>query len=274
MPGIYPQQAVIVAQDAFESDDPYEIVQSNIDFLNDQFEAYLTEEEVSKNALRSYYVDYFLAQFENGGFSQFVYNSRWGDCVQYITDGFAAIGAIGHLEVFENAARQMMELPGIDGLKKFLQSDYFDENIERDILNKFNDEFEALSESENLIELNAQWLRGLPDLVVLSPEEMSKEIQLRSEAISNREERIVAALAAEPRSMKLIRLLCDRAGQTLDRVTAGDPTFHYQGQNIIAWHFLTNHGHFHMADIGEKAIMFKGHTDEVVSEIEVPEDLA
>lgn len=269
MSGRYPRQTVIVSDKAVASDDPSDIIQSNIEFLNAQFEEHLRHDEVSENALRSYYVDYFLAQFENGGFSQFVYNSRWGECIDYITDGFAAIGAVRHLELFENAAKQMSERPGIEGLKKFCASDYFGENEERDILNEFNDGFSALSESEDLIALNAQWLRQLPDLVVLSETEMAEELRRRADAVPDREDRITAALAAEPRYMKVVRALCKAAGHELERVTAGDPTFEHDGQRMISWHFLTDKGHFHMADIDGKALMFKGHTDEVVCEIEV-----
>src|SRR5690349_10993125 len=146
MLGKYSQKSIIVSKEAFASDDPYDIIQSNIEFLNAQFEEHLEHDEVSVNALRSYYVDYFLAQFLNGGFSQFIYNSRWGDCIDYVTSGFAAMGAVKHLELFEDAARQLSERPGIEGLKKFFESDYFGDNEERDILNEFNEGFSSLSE--------------------------------------------------------------------------------------------------------------------------------
>lgn len=177
MPGHYWRNAVIVSEKAVASDDPYDIIQSNIDFLNAQFAEHLTHEEVSENSLQSYYVDYFLAQLNNGGFSQFVYNSRWGECIDYLTGGFAAIGAVKHLDLFETAAKQMAERPGIEGLKRFFASEYFGDNVERDILNEFNDGFFALSDTEDLIELNARWLRQLPDLVVLTEGEMAEELR-------------------------------------------------------------------------------------------------
>jgi hypothetical protein len=264
----YPTEAVIVSTDALESDDPYDLISSNIDVVNALLAEHLTHDEISTDALRSYYVDYFLAQLNNGGFSQFVYNSRWGECIDYITDGFAAMGANKHLEFFEDAAQKMSERPGIEGLKTFFGSEYFGENPERDILNEFNDGFFALEDVENLTELNAKWLRGHPNLVVLSRDEIAEEIQRRAEAIPDRDARIAAALADEPRYMKLIRRLCDEAAQTLDRVTAGDPSNEYGGQRVMAWHFVTDHGHHHMVDVNGTAIMFKGHSDEVVCQVE------
>jgi hypothetical protein len=261
--------AVVVSDIAAASGDPIDIIHSNIEFVNAQFSEHLTHEEVGENALRSYYVDYFLAQLENGGFSQFVYNSRWGDCIDYIIEGFAAMGAARHLELFENAAEQMAQRPGVEGLRRFFASDYFGDNEERDILNEFNDAFFALSDVENLVELNAGWLRHLPELVVLSEAEMREELRQRVEAIPDLEKRVEAALAAEPRDMKLIRSLCNATGMKFDRVTAGDPSGSFEGGQVTSWHFLTDEGHFHMIEADGKAIMRRGHTDEVVCEIKV-----
>ena len=41
---------------------------------------------------------------------------------------------------------------------------------------------------------------------------------------------------------------------------------------MIAWHFITDQGHFHMADVGGKALMFRGRTDEIVYEIEASDE--
>src|SRR5713226_504547 len=100
------RDAVVVADACFRSDEPGEIVESNISFLNALFEEYLTAEEVSADALRSYCVDYYLAQVNNGGFSQFVYNSRWSpQVVSFVREGLQAMEAKLHLEVFEEGAR-------------------------------------------------------------------------------------------------------------------------------------------------------------------------
>lgn len=268
MPPQYPIDAVIVSKDSLASNDPADVIYSNIDVVNEMFEQLFKRDEIARDALLSYYVDYFLAERNNGGFSQFVYNSRWGDCIEYITDGFAAIGATKHLEQFEEAAGKMQDRPGIEGLKKFFASDYFDDNPERDILNEYDEGFDALQESEDLTELNAAWLRGLPNLVALSPAEIEAEISQRIAAQPDRAVREAEARAAEPRLKKLIRALCVAAGQQFDRMTAGDPANKYQGEQIIAWSFLTNQGHHRMIDRNGRALMFKGHTEEIVCEIE------
>ena len=72
--------------------------------------------------------------------------------------------------------------------------------------------------------------------------------------------------------MKIIRALRDRAGHELDRVTGGDPTRVHEGTRTLAWHFLTDKGHYHRVEAGGKAIMFRGHaTTDRVCEVEAPE---
>src|SRR5689334_4990597 len=65
------REALIVSETSFWSENPGKIVQSNVSVLNALFAEHLTVAELSADALRSYYVDYFLARVNNGGFSQF-----------------------------------------------------------------------------------------------------------------------------------------------------------------------------------------------------------
>lgn len=91
--------AVVVSDTSFTSDDPAEIVDSNALFVNELFAEYMTPEEISADALRSYYVANYLEQVENGGFSQFVYNCRWNPLiVSTICEGLRSMQAERHLE--------------------------------------------------------------------------------------------------------------------------------------------------------------------------------
>ncbi len=266
------REAVVVSDTSLRSDDPSKIVESNISFLNALFEEYLTAEEVSADALRSYYVDYYLAQMNDGGFSQFVYNSRWSPQITtFVREGLHAMQARQHLGVFEEGI-SLVEQFGQDRLKAFFASEYFGENPDRDELNGQDDRFLEAEKQEDLLALNAAWLRKHPNLVVLAVEEIQEEVHRRGQAVPDRDRRIAEARAREPRYMKLIRALCDRAGHELERVTAGDPTRVHEGTRTLAWHFITDKGHHHMVDAGGRAIMFRGHsTTDRVCEVEAPE---
>jgi hypothetical protein len=263
-------RSVIVSDQSFASTDPYDIISSNIDLVNALFGEYLRPEEIAPDALRSYYVDYYLAQVENGGFSQFVYNSRWSSLMNgFIREGLLAVRAVRHLALFNESAALVERLEP-DQLQTFFESEYFDTNPTRDALDANNDRFSVLSESEDLVALNAAWLRSLPGLKVKTADEIKAEVARRGAALPDREERVRAAREAEPRYMKLIRALCGSAGHELTRINAGDPTHEHNGKRVLAWHFSTDKGHHYMVDADGKAVMFNGTTKEMVTEIEAP----
>ena len=260
-------RSVIVSDQSFASTDPYDIISSNIELVNALFGEYLRPEEIAPDALRSYYVDYYLAQVENGGFSQFVYNSRWSPIMNgLIREGLVAMKAVRHLALFNESA-VLVERLGADRLQTYFESEYFGSNAERDTLDANNDRFSTLSESEDLVALNAAWLRSLPGLEVKTTDEIKAEVARRGAALPDREERVRAALENEPRYMKLIRALCGSAGHELSRVTGGDPTHEHNGKRVLAWHFITDKGHHYMVDADGKALMFNGTTKEMVTEI-------
>lgn len=158
---------VIVSENSFNSIDPYDIIDSNISFIN-----LLREEgfdgELCPEAQTSYYVDYYCSQVKNGGFSQFVYNSGWNDELNaVIRDGLEKMQATDHLAFFNKQAIVIDTYDELE-LARFLDGDYFGKNPTRDALN--NGDFFDIK--ENLIELNANWLKALPNLTVLSIEQM------------------------------------------------------------------------------------------------------
>jgi hypothetical protein len=262
--------SVIVSDQSVASADPYDVVYSNIELVNALFGEHLRADEIAPDALRSYYVDYYLAQINNGGFSQFVYNSHWSPLMNaFIREGLLAMKAVGHLALFNESAALVDHL-GADRLRTFFESEYFDTNAERDALDANNDRFYALLETEDLIALNAAWLRSLPGLKAKTTDEIKAEVARRGAELPDREERVRAALANEPRYLKLIRALIAKAGHELSRVTAGDPTHQHNGERVVAWHFLTDKGHHYMVDAGGKAVMFNGTTKEIVTEVEAP----
>lgn len=265
-------QSVVVSKSSLESDDPYAVVYSNNTFINALQSEHFAPIELSADAMRSYYVDYYLAQINNGGFSQFVYNSGWEEgVIRCVREGLLAMGAYQHYELFNQSASILDQL-GPDLLEKFYESEYFGQNEERDILNAFDDKFYDLSEREDLVQLNSDWLKGLPNLVIMTVDEMKDEVERRAAALPDRAARAADALANEPRFMKLMRALCAEAGHEFTHATAGDPTHEYKGQQILAWHFITDKGHYYMVDADGKAMMFDGDSNDEVVTIEATDE--
>lgn len=158
---------IIVSKNSFDSIEPYDIIDSNISFINLLKEEGFTG-ELCLEAETSYYIDYYHSQVKNGGFSQFVYNSGWNDELnELIRSGLEKIQAKEHLAFFNQQAILVDTYDELE-LAKFLDGDYFGKNPTRHALD--NDDFFKIT--ENLIELNAQWLKKQPNLLTLTIEEM------------------------------------------------------------------------------------------------------
>ena len=252
--------SVVVSLDSFQSREASALIESNAAFLGALFGEHVRHDEIVPEALHSYYADYYLGQIENGGFSQFVYNTEWDQqVVGHVRAGLQAMGALEHLALFEQGAA-IVDNFGAAGLRAYFDSGYFGDNEDRDVLNDINAAFFALNERENLTALHSAWLRSLPNLYVMTDAEMAQELRRRADAMPDRDARIAAARAAEPRWLQLIRVLCIEAGHEFSRATAGDPAHVHEGRAIVAWHFLTDRGHFYMLDLNDRALMFDGDT--------------
>lgn len=287
-----PNDEIMISSDALESDDPNDLILSNVDVVNMLFEEYLEPDEISRNALLSYYVDFYLAEVNNGGFLQFVFNSSWNDeIIDFVRTGLREMGATRNLSLFDEAVSL---LEGLDetGLQAFLQ-DY--ENLPRnselrDRMNSIDERFYDLAIEEDLVERNTTWLKSRSNLRVLSPTELTKEVARRSAAVPDRQKRIEAALESQPQYFKLISALCEKSGQRLEHITAGSRTLLCDGNSLremspqeidrmqddgaqaapITWYFITDKGLHLMAECDGEAIMFDDATKTKVAEIEIP----
>ncbi|MBP2546122.1 DMP19 family protein [Acinetobacter guillouiae] len=256
---------ILISKQSLDSDDHYDVIMSNIDSLNGLFEHYVEYDEVSAEALYSYFVDYYLAQVNNGGFSQFVYNTGWDAfMVKHVREGLKAMNATAHSALFEQSA-DLIDQFSDEQLEQFLEGEYFGENEQRDILNAFDDQFYALNDSEDLIEINSRWLKQHPKLQVVDEDQILTIVEQVAAKIPNLEQRKQQAAENSPRYFKIIQALCQQASQELDRITIGDPSHEYNGQEIVAWHFLTDAGHFYMLDLGDQALMFDENDQQIIA---------
>lgn len=164
---------IIVSLDSLNSGDPNDIIQSNISVINLLKEEGAEESDMCDEALASYYVDYYLAQYNNGDFSQFVYNTGWDkELNDIVAKALKYIGAPKHLALFESLCARVETL-NEDDLNAFLESDYFGDNPIRDTLNDAS--FYDLD--EDIAALNSAWLRNHPKLLPLSIDDMYSRLE-------------------------------------------------------------------------------------------------
>ncbi len=164
---------IILSENAFNSPDPYQVILSNISVINVLREEGIEDSDLYDDALISYLVDYFYTQTAEGGFSQFVWNSRWSEEInEMIAVGLDQMNAPIHLAYFEKQQRRMKALSSVKA-KKFFDQPFSEKNTIKTTI----DDATFSSLDENLIELHAEWLKNHPQLRVLSIDAMFSELE-------------------------------------------------------------------------------------------------
>lgn len=159
---------IIVSETAFNSENPQDVIHSNISVINLMREEGVDDELIHEDALTSYYLDYYYTQHLMGNFAQFVHHSGWNaELNELIEEGLALIGAQKHLELFQQQAKKVKLMSSVK-LNKFLKGKLEGVNPVRDALN--TDAFFEIE--ENLLTLNANFLKSHPDFEVLSVDDM------------------------------------------------------------------------------------------------------
>ena len=257
-----PDDAVVVSQESLLDSDPAAVIESNVSFVNALRSEYFRQEEISRDAWLSYYADYYLRQVENGGFSQFIYNSQKAEPVMtFVREGLESIGAHRHRALLKEGESLADSLGS--RIRKFFSSAYFGKNSERDRLDAITERFYQLNETENIEQLNATWLKSNPQLLAIPRAAMHEQVALRAKALPDRPQRVATARANEHVWLKNIRALCAAAGQELVRLNAGSG-YQHEGRTVFAHHFSTDKGHHFMIEVGGQSMLFDGTTEQKI----------
>ena len=275
------RQPIVLTTSSIEASDE-EAVQANVGIVDAMHTALLHADEMSPVAVRSYYVDFYLAQALEGGFAQYAFMTMDRAATDtLIREGMAAMGAAENLDLFNRSAASFDGLSGEDA------GHYLDGAVDDTVdtpdavirMEELDGEFEELLERENITALNAAWLRAQADLLVLDDEEVGPYIQRLAAGIPDLAERQAKAdaeaLEDAPDFEVVIRELCGIAGHTLLRINMGDPNYLHHGAKTIAWHFSTDQGDFLMVEEDDEAFMINPEDLEVVAAVEFEDaDLA
>lgn len=159
---------IIISETAAASENPQDVVNSNISVINLMREENIDDDLIHEDALMSYYLDYYTSQYTEGNFAQFVYNSRWNlELNELIEEGLQLLGAHNHLALFQQQCKKVQLMSNVKR-EKFFKSKLEGVNPIRDLLN--NDTFFEIE--ENLVALNAHFLKNHPNTEILTVDEM------------------------------------------------------------------------------------------------------
>ena len=173
-----PQPVVLTSSSIGGRDE--EVVEANAAIIDAMRKATLRLEDMSPVAVRSCLVDFYLSQALEGGFAQYAVMAGGRISTDpLVREGMAGMGATAHLDLFNRAAEAYRVLTaGTEA--SYLAGGAGDSGAVAGALlrvGELDGEFEELLERENITALNARWLRGQPDLLVLDDEEVGPYIQ-------------------------------------------------------------------------------------------------
>lgn len=264
---------VVLPAEAVEAGDEA-VVDANIDVVNAMYEELLDEREIALNALRSYYVDFYLTQMLDGGFAQYiVYAGDREGIDELVRDGLREMGAGEHLALFERLTAAFEELSN-DDAEAFLEGDD-DASAAVAALEELDEAFATLQEEQDIVALNAAYLKGQEGLLVLDEDGIEDEIARRVGLIEDLEERRAASensgLEELPEFELVIRELCDVAGHELSAITMGDPNYLHHGVKTLAWRFTTDQGNYLMVEEADEAFMIDPSDGKILAAVEFEE---
>ena len=172
-------QPVVLTSSSIGGSDE-EVVEANAAIIDAMRKAMLPLEDMSPVAVRSCLVDFYLSQALEGGFAQYAVMAGGRIATDpLVREGMAGMGAAAHLDLFNRAAEAYGVLTA--GTEASYLGGGTDDTgaVARAVLRvrELDGEFEELLEHENITALNARWLRGQPDLLVLDDEEVGPYIQ-------------------------------------------------------------------------------------------------
>ncbi|MDR6686762.1 hypothetical protein J2Y41_002323 [Arthrobacter sp. 1088] len=268
---------VVLNKASFEAGNA-DVVDSNVNVVNQMYAELLNSDEIASPALNSYFVDFYLTQALAGGFAQYVFTAPEREELDaYVRAGLEGMGATRHLDLFNRTAAAFDALSE-DDAEAYLDGELDDSEAPLEavvVLDELDGEFEALLEEEDIIDLNAAYLRNQPGLLVLSDEELeahiAKRVALIPDLADRQAEADEEALANAPEFEVIIRELCDVAGYALQKITMGDPNYEHDGVKTLAWHFSTDHGDYIMVEDDEEAFMIHPETKEIIAAVEFEE---
>ncbi len=134
--------------------------------------------EISQRALQAYHTDFYLAQVNNGGHSQFIHNagSNYSWIVADVRAALAGMQAPAYQDIFERMVSWVQENP-----EEAAQQTGFNGGRAA-ILDELDKQFYALGNSQPLADHSGLWISGWPGLVLVEsddyPAQMEKLIAL------------------------------------------------------------------------------------------------
>lgn len=220
---------IIVSEDSLKSDKKYDIITSNSQYVKKFFKLHISEDKIPRDALKSFYVNYYHAYIYHHGFSKFIKKfSNKPRVLYFISSGLKSLKCTKHLALFEQIF--------------FKENEHLNYSI-------LDNEFNEIQKIENLLYINHQWLVQHPNLITIKKDAIDEYFQ---ENLENYEK--------ELRHIAIIKQLCSFVNEDFIEVTAGDANNIYNK----SWYFKTVQGYYYMIEQKNIVTMYNSYTKKEV----------
>lgn len=220
---------ILISVKSFNSEKQQDIISSNSNYITKLFQNNIKEDKIFEDALKSYYVDYYLSRIQHGGYSNFIKDfSHKPKILYYIYAGLKALKTKHHSALFE---------------KIFFQDNHYLEK------NTLDNEFRNIQKNEDLLYFNHRWLMHHPALIILECKDI--EVKIKEHIEQHKDEK---------RHVKIIKELCHGINEEFIGITAGDINNIYNK----SWYFKTTQNNYYMLEKNNIVTMYNGFTKEEV----------
>ena len=229
---------------ATDPDNAYDLVQAVVNFVNAMTgEGLYSRFEIPAKALQAYHADFYLAQVNNGGHSQFIHNSH-GNLDYIVSDVRAALSGMqaqAHLSVMERMAAWIVQHP--DEASK--QTGF--EGGRAPLLDQLDSLFYQADKAMPMISQSARWISSWPELKVVEDADYQEAIR-RIVMMNPAREARLASRSVDALRMQMtdwfhvgVGLACANAPQTeIKLAIGGGSAMEIEGEQQVAFHVRTN----------------------------------
>lgn len=248
---------IILSKSVEKPKELYDVVVSNVEFINSGHRVGLINKDFNYDSLCSYFIDYADELISFDGFKGFLFKSRNKQSIKnYISEGLEKLDLKEHKRVFDTYLKMIEQYDEIDIYD-------LEGNVDLDF-HKLDDEYRIL-DSKKLEDTNANFLLNHPDTVFMNRVERQAYLDEYITQLGEEEynERTTMLMNTQPRYVRDISFLCDFLKVDLEDIYSANLN-RFQYESHLHVYFKTKDGNkYCYIDLGYEIVLMNDKDEEI-----------